>query len=76
MFAVMCDFSSMTDAVEWVDSGSGSKQTISLLKDSSSMTAPITSHSRHIQTERIKMKYKFLFLAAKLYLLLFIEIIF
>ncbi|VDK67147.1 unnamed protein product [Litomosoides sigmodontis] len=58
-FAIMCDFSSMTDAVELVDSGSGSKQTISLLKDSSSMTTPVTSHSRHVQTEHIKMKCRF-----------------
>ncbi|KAL3994910.1 Ankyrin repeats (3 copies) family protein [Acanthocheilonema viteae] len=56
MFTVMCDFSSMTDAVELVDSGNESKQTISLLKDSFSMTTPITSHSRHIQTEHIKTR--------------------
>ncbi|CAG9534883.1 unnamed protein product [Cercopithifilaria johnstoni] len=46
----------MTDTVELVDSGNGSKQTISLLKDSSSMTTPITSHSRYIQTEHIEMR--------------------
>uniref|UniRef100_A0A915Q863 ANK_REP_REGION domain-containing protein n=1 Tax=Setaria digitata TaxID=48799 RepID=A0A915Q863_9BILA len=51
--SVMCDFSSMTDGVELVDSGTGSKQTIPLLRDSSSMTAPVTSHSRPIQTEHI-----------------------
>uniref|UniRef100_A0A1I8EZ70 ANK_REP_REGION domain-containing protein n=1 Tax=Wuchereria bancrofti TaxID=6293 RepID=A0A1I8EZ70_WUCBA len=56
MFTMMCDFSSMTDAVELADSETGSKQTISLFKDSSSMTTPITSHSRHIQTEQIKTK--------------------
>ncbi|VDM93699.1 unnamed protein product [Onchocerca ochengi] len=56
MFAMMCDFSSMTDAVELVDSGTGCKQIISLLKDSSSMTAPITSSLCHIQTEHIKTR--------------------
>ncbi|VIO93835.1 Uncharacterized protein BM_BM5928 [Brugia malayi] len=56
MFTMMCDFSSMTDAVELVDSETGSKQSIPLFKDSSSMTTPITSHSRHIQTEQIKTR--------------------
>ncbi|EFO19686.2 VAB-19 protein [Loa loa] len=46
----------MTGAIELVDSGTGSKQAVSLLKDSSSMTIPITSHSRLIQTEQIKTR--------------------
>ncbi|OZC07090.1 hypothetical protein X798_05895, partial [Onchocerca flexuosa] len=56
MFAMTCDFSTMTDAVELVDSGTECKPTNSLLKDSSSMTAPITSNSCHIQTEHIKTR--------------------
>ncbi|KAM3718968.1 KN motif and ankyrin repeat domain-containing protein [Dirofilaria immitis] len=56
IFAMMCDSSSMTDAIKLVDSGTGCKQTISLLKDSYSMTAPITSQSRHIQTEHIETR--------------------
>uniref|UniRef100_A0A0R3RU07 ANK_REP_REGION domain-containing protein n=1 Tax=Elaeophora elaphi TaxID=1147741 RepID=A0A0R3RU07_9BILA len=55
-FTVMCDFSSMTDAVELVDSGNGSKQIICSLKDSSSMTTPITSYSRHTQTDHVEMR--------------------